>query len=224
MKIKVFLILSLVLFFGLVPKTCVLGNSTRKLSAHSNLVNHSHSPVMEVWLSLEQVDREYQVLRSKFGAKNALKMMDERVMCVVSHLKSMDQVGLLAVVSANAFHSSDRLTDSSWNDLGHLVYIVCLDKLSRDHTPKAKGALRRVSEALRGELFDTHIADMWIQSAMKQNGEQIESDRAAWYIEQSRIQKYVGLNVKDLQMLKEQEKNDVSSRVKIPENIAPGFD
>ncbi|MFA7340954.1 MAG: hypothetical protein WC028_29490 [Candidatus Obscuribacterales bacterium] len=179
------------------------------------------SAVMEVLLALEQVGRDYATFQNKFGPARASKLIDERVAKIVSKLKSPDQVGLMAVQGASLNRSANYLEDLSWDDLGHSVYIACLDRLSKDRTLAAQRALRRVAESLRGDVFFTHNADMWIQAAMLQNGDRGDFSKSAWYLEQVLIQKYSGTEPDEFLRLKEQMRRDIKDHVKVPENIAP---
>lgn len=179
------------------------------------------SAAMEVLLALEQVGRDYATLQEAVGPEQASKLIYARVAKIVSKLKSPDQVGLMAVQGASLNRSACHLQDLSWDDLGHSVYIACLDRLSKDHTLGAQKALRRVAESLRGEMFHTHNADMWIQAAMLQNGDQGDLSKGTWYIDQALIQKYAGTGPDEFLRLKEKMKRDIKDHVKVPENIAP---
>lgn len=179
------------------------------------------SAAMDVLYALEQVGRDSAAIHKRFGPDRACKMVHARVAVVVARLKSPEQVGLMAVQGACLNRSAAFVEDWSWDDLGHSVYIACLDRLSKDHTLSGQKALRRVAESLRGELFYSHNADMWIQAAILQNGDHGDLNKSAWYLDQALIQKYAGTAPSDVVRLQEQAKKDIKNQVKIPENIAP---
>lgn len=215
MKTKISSLLILFLLGLITPAHARVPQKTKALPR--TLATAKTSSISTVQQLLQQA---YDVWAVHNLEKKSLEAQALKVRKIVEQLKDPDQLALLCIESANINRAANQQADFTWVDCSEMLYNFSLDELAKQHSVPAQRAMRHIAEALRGDNFHTHMSDVWIQAAMKQNGETDDS-KSGWYIEKYLIQRYNGSSVRLIEHLQAQARIDIDQKTKIPENIAP---
>lgn len=189
-----------------VPRSIAQGPTSSRIDQIDKLVNES--------------SLLYNIALAK-SAKDPIGKIAVRLKSAIERLSDSEQIGLLCVEAANRYRYASYFKSEKWDGLSLLLYSYGLEILSKRHDPKSKEALRHVAEALRGDYFDTHLLDLWVQSAMLQNSEDpFDTRRSGWYIETYLMEKYNATDSDQIRQLQERSKQYTDQGIKVPENIA----